>query len=195
MSSYECKECSFKCNKKTIYNKHIKSEDHKKILESINENSNITIKKEDKINEGYNREEVLAMVKREYIEDSLFMLPFNVEGDDIDIIDAMLLVYFEITKNKNTEYEDNKYKCIVKHNLCRTIGLLESRRIIKSNNEKTEDKLKELQGILSYMYNDLCEHKQLINKLEKENDKLKDENEALRIHQNIPDPDMYQSMS
>lgn len=195
MSSYECKECSFKSNKKTVYNKHMKSEEHKKLLDSINENSNITIKKEDKIKEGYNREEVLEMVKQEYIEDSLFMLPFNVEGDDMDIIDAMLLVYFEITKNKNTEYQDNKYKYIVKHNLCRTIGILESRRIIKSNYEKTEDKLKELQGILKYMYNDLCEYKKIITKLEKENDKLKDENEALKIHQSIPDPDLFQSMS
>jgi hypothetical protein len=119
---HECKECMFSTEKKSVYNKHMKSEEHKKVLELLKEEETYTITKKDKEKEGYIYEEVIEKVIDECKRDCLFMLPINVKGSD-NILEAMLLNYYEIENNQNQSY-NSKYKTIVKHNLCRTIELL-----------------------------------------------------------------------
>ena len=176
---YECKDCRYVTEKKSSYDKHLKSKKHlSKCLPVKME----TIS--DKKNE-YNREELIEKINKECKGHMGAMTDIVIEAD-VSAFDKLLMAYHEMCNRK--DYDVEKYKYIIRYNIKQLL-------YVTNHYNKISDELIEVKKIANKFYdrvneveyiNDiLLENNSKYLKYKSENDTLKKELEELKASQNL----------
>jgi hypothetical protein len=125
---YECKCCRYVTDKKSSYDNHLTSKKHKKnnieppkesdyekvkkeIRQPIPGRTDMVINADQMMRLGYNKEKVLNELREEIIT-PMTHIEFK---EDVSLIDQVLMSYYVMSCLE--EYDDEKFKYIVKYNM------------------------------------------------------------------------------